>query len=403
MPSIKQETQQLLGKFLDGNYTASDLELLRELLKVEVESEEVEDMLLKQLEKSKSHPSEVEVNWSSMLEGILQSDAPPSDVPVYTIGTDTKKRRMIWPMVAAAAIIAIVSTLVFITVNDQRATSSPVVVTTPTDIKAPENNRAVITLADGRKVYLDSAGTGTLATQQNTNVIKNENGEIVYKATDITAHVSPLTFNTLYNPRGSKVVTLALADGTKVWLNSESSLRYPTAFTGNGREVEITGEAYFEVSPNAAKPFHVKKGEVNVQVLGTHFNVNAYEDEAAIKVTLLEGLVEVKSKNEKVKIRPGEQATITSDFKLQTSNDIDLGEVMAWKEGQFIYTNADLPTIMQQMARWYDVEVVYQDKITDKYTVNVSRDVPVSKLFQFLEMSGGVRFEIEGKKVTVKK
>lgn len=336
--------------------------------------------------------------YQQILSAINQSGAQ-----VYTIGTNIKKRRMIWRMVAAASVIAIVSTLIYITVNRQQDAGSSVAVI-PTDIKAPESSRAVITLANGNRIYLDSAGTGTLVTQQNVHVIKNEKGEVVYQRSDNTPQ-REIAYNSLFNPRGSKVITLALSDGTKVWLNSESSLRYPTAFTGRTREVEITGEAYFEVAHDAAKPFYVKKGDMNVQVLGTHFNVNAYEDEEAIKVTLLEGSVSVQQttgNKQSLIIKPGQQASVING-QMSILNGLDLDEVIAWKEGQFISTNTDISTIMRQIARWYDVEVVYQDKITDKYTVHVSREVPVSKLFQFLEMSGGVRFKIEGKKVIVKK
>lgn len=327
-----------------------------------------------------------------------------SGAQVYTIGTNIKKRRMIWRMVAAASVIAIVSTLIYITVNRSQGTGSPVAEIL-TDIKAPESSRAVITLANGKRIYLDSADTGTLVTQQNMHVIKNEKGEVVYQRSDNTPQ-REIAYNSLFNPRGSRVITLALSDGTKVWLNSESSLRYPAAFTGRTREVEITGEAYFEVAHDAAKPFYVKKGDVNVRVLGTHFNVNAYEDEESLKVTLLEGSVSVQhttgNNKQSLIMKPGQQTSV-SNGRLAVINGLDLDEVMAWKEGQFIYTNADIPTIMRQIARWYDVEVVYQDRIADKYTVNVSRDVPVSKLFHFIETSGGVRFKIEGKKVIVKK
>ncbi|HJY23957.1 MAG TPA: FecR domain-containing protein, partial [Hanamia sp.] len=224
-----------------------------------------------------------------------------------------------------------------------------------------------------------------------------------------------ITYNTLTNPAGSRVVNLTLEDGTKVWLNSKSSLRYPTAFSGKERNVEITGEAYFEVSRissssavsgEASMPFHVNVSGIEVEVLGTHFNINSYDEEGSVKTTLLEGSIKVNKNRETVLLKPGQQAQITL---LRSTNEPirvstpDLEEVMAWKNGQFTFHNTGLDAILRETARWYNVEVVYVDKINDHYTVNVPRNIPVSQLFKFIEMSGGVHFSIEGKKIMVKK
>jgi ferric-dicitrate binding protein FerR (iron transport regulator) len=215
-------------------------------------------------------------------------------------------------------------------------------------------------------------------------------------------------YNTLFNPRGSKVISLTLSDGTKVWLNSESSLKYPIAFNASTREVEITGEAYFEVKHNAKQPFkvHLPNGTV-VEDIGTAFNVNAYTDESDIKTTLIEGSVIVRRESSNVKLKPGQQAVLNQVnqgiTRIEVQTNVDMDEVLSWKNGTFSYTNTDLQTIMRQMARWYDVEVVYQDPVNDHYTVDVPRTVPVSQLFKFIEMSGGVHFKIEGKKIIVMK
>jgi ferric-dicitrate binding protein FerR (iron transport regulator) len=191
-------------------------------------------------------------------------------------------------------------------------------------------------------------------------------------------------------------------------------LRYPTAFTEKERNVEITGEAYFEVARisssssvngEAFTPFHVNVSGIDVQVLGTHFNINSYDEEGAVKTTLLEGSVKVSKDRETVLLKPGQQAQITllrntAPIKVNTP---DLEEVMAWKNGEFSFHNTGLDAIMRETARWYNVEVVYMDKINDHYTVNVPRNVPVSQLFKFIEMSGGVHFSIEGNKIIVKK
>ncbi|HTH31271.1 MAG TPA: FecR domain-containing protein [Lacibacter sp.] len=390
----QQKQIQILDRYLAGTATETEQQHVEEWL----ESNATENNQWQQMDENER------VLYLSSLQQKILSTINQSDVRVYKINTNIQRRRNIWRMVAAACIITVISSLVYLSFIRQESIE-PFVAVASNDIKAPESNRAVITLANGKRIYLDSTGTGTLVMQPNVHIIKNEQGEVVYQKSDDTQQ-SEVTYNSLFNPRGSKVITIALSDGTKVWLNSESSLRYPTAFTGHTREVEIIGEAYFEVAHDAAKPFFVKKRDVNVQVLGTHFNVNAYDDERAIKVTLLEGSVRVHQtttdNKQSIVIKPGQQ-TIALNGQLSTINGLDLDEVMAWKEGWFIYTNTDLSTIMRQMARWYDVELVYQDKIMDKYTVNISREVPISKLFQFIEMSGGVHFLMEGKKVIVKK
>lgn len=268
------------------------------------------------------------------------------------------------------------------------------------DVEAPKTTKAVITLADGRQISLDSL---TTLTQENVTVVKNENGAVVY-----SGHANEIIYNTLVNPRGSKVVHLTLSDGTKVWLNSESSLKYPVAFTGNTRQVEITGEAYFEASSSPSKggvlrPFIVKNGEMQVTVLGTHFNVNAYEDEQGIKVTLLEGSVKVASPNpsqggalESVIIRPGQQARVTSTIKV--NDGVDLEQVMAWKNGKFQFIDASIEAIMNQVARWYNAEIVYEGKIPGEFVAEISRDLPVSKLLQIMELTNRVHFEIDSDK-----
>ncbi|NII28483.1 DUF4974 domain-containing protein [Pseudoflavitalea sp. X16] len=266
----------------------------------------------------------------------------------------------------------------------------------------PGGNKALLTLANGATIVLDSAANGTLAQQGSVVVTKKADGQLAYDAKARTTDNSPLTFNTLSTPRGGQY-QLVLPDGSKVWLNAASSIRYPTAFTGKERNVEVTGEAYFEIAKNAKMPFKVKaNGQAEVEVLGTHFNVNAYDDEAAIKTTLLEGKVKVTpaTGHSSQLLSPGQQAQLIND-QLSIINNPDVEAVMAWKNGQFSFNNTDIKTIMRQIARWYDVDVSYDANVQDTYTVSLSRNVPVSKLFTYLELSGGVHFKIEGKKVTV--
>jgi ferric-dicitrate binding protein FerR (iron transport regulator) len=233
----------------------------------------------------------------------------------------------------------------------------------------------------------------------NVNVVKMPNGELAYKGSS-----ENIEYNTLSNPRGSKVISLVLADGSKVWLNAASTLKYPTAFVGNERKVEVSGEAYFEVSHNAAMPFIVDKGETSVRVLGTHFNVNAYDDESSVNVTLLEGSVKVVKGNEDILISPGQQAEVFNNIVPSNPIEVhtaDVDETMAWKNGLFSYKGADIETIMRQVSRWYNVDVVIEKPVKEKFYAQVSRNTDVSNLLKMLEATKAVHFKIEGKMITV--
>jgi hypothetical protein len=269
------------------------------------------------------------------------------------------------------------------------------------DIAAPTSVHATITLANGQKIILDSTGNGTLATTGNMNIVKTADGQIAYdEASKISSGEVLETYNTLSNPRGSKVVSLILSDGTQVWLNAETSLTYPTAFAGRERKVTITGEAYFEVSHNASMPFKVMKGETEITVLGTHFNVNAYDNESSIKVTLLQGSVKVQNGSSSQIIKPGEQARVAGGIKV--INEVNVDQVMAWKNGRFSFDHAGIKTVMRELSRWYDLDVEYEGVPTnDLFGGDIQRDLPLSKTLDFLKQSQ-VHFEVKGRKVIVK-
>lgn len=266
------------------------------------------------------------------------------------------------------------------------------------DVKAPESANAMLTLADGSTLVLDSLVNGQIAHQGNTNIKKLSDGKLVYDGNAATE----IQYNTLTVPRGSKIVELTLTDGSKVVMNSASSITFPTAFTGNKRKVTITGEAYFEVAHDKSKPFVVAKGDAEIEVLGTHFNVNAYDDEDAINVTLLEGSVRVSALNKKqnVILKPGQMARITS--KLDLLRNVNINEVMAWKEGKFRFgESASIETVMRQLSRWYDVEVEYNGKVHGHIGGTIEREANISQVLHILEMTGIVKFNIQGRKIVV--
>ncbi len=258
----------------------------------------------------------------------------------------------------------------------------------------PGGNKAVLTLASGKTIVLDDASNGDVADQDGVRIIKLDSGLLSYKGTAVQ-----VGYNTLTTPRGGQY-QVELPDGSKVWINSASTLRYPTAFLGNNREVSLSGEAYFEVEKDPQHPFVVKTNEVNVQVLGTGFNVMAYPEEGAVRTTLLHGSVKVQSQQLEKMIIPGEQARIVGkQFEVTKPN---LEQVLAWKNGSFNFQGADMRTIMRQISRWYDVDVEVQGDLGSVQFMGIlSRRQNAEQLLEILAETGKVRFETKGRKIIV--
>jgi transmembrane sensor len=323
---------------------------------------------------------------------------------------DTPKRVIKWWHYAAAvAAVVIVSVGIFLFRQTDKPAAPVVVQTVPQD-PIPNTHKAYLTLDNGERIDLDSLANGLLATQGNTQVVKYDDGALRYMGGKETS--SKTIYNKVTVPRGSDVVYLQLSDGTKVWLNAASSIRYPVEFNEADRKVEITGEAYFEAAPalkrsaknGEKKRFIVNKGGMNVIVVGTRFNVNTYDNEENIKVTLLEGRVKVQSHQLEKNIQPGQQA-IVANAKINIVDDVDLEQVMAWKEGKFIFSNTNIQLIMRQMERWYDLEPTrFENNEVKQWEFNgeVSRYSNASKVLQLLEKTGSVKFSIDGKKIVVK-
>ena len=334
-------------------------------------------------------------------------------VPVRRMHTAAKA----W-WTAAAILVLMTGVAFYLNSKQQAALLAKKDETLKNDV-APGSNKAVLTLANGTTIVLDDASNGVVAKEGNAKVLKPADGQLLYEQEEESEH-GPLAYNTLATPRSGQY-QLILPDGSKVWLNSESSIHYPISFAENERRVQISGEAYFEVaklklSSGQQVPFIVEKGDMQVEVLGTHFNVNAYNDESAIKTTLLEGKVRVvkhetgNGKREKpneisVVLKPGEQAVLSrghSPLTIHHSTDVD--NVVAWKNGLFHFESADVKTVMRQLARWYDVDVVYEGATVknDPLFVEISRNTRLSDVLKVLQESGSARFTIQGKKIIVK-
>ena len=298
-----------------------------------------------------------------------------------------------WGWAAAVAVLAL--GLGAYLLGGREKSREPVVAAEGRQDIAPGKNGAVLTLADGSQVELDSLGNGVIATQNGTKVRLN-NGQVVY---DETGEPAAAAFNTMTTPRGRQF-RITLPDDTKVWLNAASSLRYPTAFTGKERRVEVTGEAYFEVAQNKDLPFRVVvNNTTEVEVLGTHFNINAYTNEQAIHTTLLEGSLRVLNNGRGALLKPGQQAQVSAGIKV--ADNVDIDKVMAWKNGIFNFEGATLEQFMRQVERWYDIEVEYEKGVPGiTFWGKMTRDIPLSGLLVVLEKSN-VRFRLEGRRLII--
>lgn len=308
-------------------------------------------------------------------------------------------RKIRWSKYAAAAailILMVAGSLLWFTKNQAPPTDPPGLAA---DIEAPAINKASIRLSNGQVVYLDSAANGSLATQGDVSIMKLADGKIAYSGS-----ASEIAYNVLSNPRGSKVIDITLADGSRVWLNAGSSITYPVAFTGAQRSVSVSGEAYFEVASNKKMPFKVKVDRITVEVLGTHFNINSYSDEPSIETTLLEGSVKISmdsARGQTMVLRPGQQAQVGSDAAIRLVEHADIEQAIAWKNGLFQFRKTDIQTVMRQLSCWYDVDVAYAGKIPeDKFGGNLPRDSNISVILKALEQAE-LRFKLEGRKIIV--
>jgi transmembrane sensor len=272
--------------------------------------------------------------------------------------------------------------------------------TTKNDIR-PGSDKAVLTLANGNTITLGDAQNGVLSKQGNTAISKSGNGIIIRNSDRNKNQEADNAMNTITIPRGGKY-NITLADGTKVWLNSASALSFPATFTGTERKVTLTGEAYFEVAKNKTKPFKIDvNGKQVVEVLGTHFNISAYTDEQSISTTLLEGSVKINYKNQSTLIRPGQMAVNNSDQAI-TVTQANIEEVMAWKNDSFIFNNENITAIMKKISRWYDVDVVFKGDMTNiNLYGNFSRSKGLASLLKNIELVNKVRFVTEERRITV--
>ena len=314
--------------------------------------------------------------------------------------SEKKPQPKIWSRIAAAAAVLLLIAsgtyfykTAYLSVPLQKAQ------TYVQDIPAG-GNKAILTLANGEKVVLTDIGAGKIAEQAGINISKTAEGQLIYSIDPSSAQNAnaPIAYNTIETPKGGQY-QVNLPDGTRVWLNSSSALKFPTRFVPEERKVELKGEGYFEVARDLEKPFRVMSNKQEVEVLGTHFNVNAYPDENGIRTTLLEGSVKVKESGHLAVLKPGEQSLLKGNR--MTVEEVDTEMAIAWKEGYFMFKNASLQTLMRQLSRWYDVEVTYIGEIPPTlFSGKVHRNTSLAQTLELLSFSK-VNFKIEGKRMSI--
>src|SRR5258706_5010174 len=387
------EIQRLLDRYLSGECSAAEQSQVEEWL----EKQETTD------NDWTKKPASAREEWvASLYKDIKQSieagnKAQANETKVISMYS----RHFLRIAVAASVLIMIAAASYFMFFRKPQKEIVQIEVT-PDKINndiAPGGNKAILTLADNSTINLENAQKGTLTRQGNTRISKLDDGQLAYTP---GAGGAGTLYNTIATPRGGQY-QLVLPDGSKVWLNAASTLRFPTAFTGKERRVEVTGEAYFEVAKNPGQPFIVTANNMDVQALGTEFNINAYADESAMFTTLIEGNVKVSSKGEAVIIKPGQQTGINNnENNIHVADNVDIAKVIAWKKGLFEFNKTGLPVIMRQISRWYDVDILYEGKVTEEtFGGGISRNLPLSDILKLLE-GNGVQFRVEGKKVFVR-
>ncbi|WP_316833939.1 FecR family protein [Pedobacter nutrimenti] len=299
----------------------------------------------------------------------------------------------LWPRIASAAAVILIAGAALFYYNHQSADQHTILDRSKYSDVNPGSNKAILTLANGQQISLTDVKNGNLAKEEDALIKKTAEGELVYQ--EEAGKRTESVYNMMSTPKGGQY-SLTLADGSKVFLNAASSLKYPTRFKGKDRIVELTGEGYFEVAHNKDQPFKVISRGQTVEVLGTHFNINAYADEPNVKTTLLEGRVNVNG----TLLKPNQQAVLAQDQQISV-RQVDADEVVAWKDGLFKFDHTDIQTLMRQIARWYDVDVVYEGTVKEEqFYGKIERSYTLSEVLKVLEL-GKVHFRIEGRKIIV--
>lgn len=380
----RQSLKELLDKYLEGNCTLAEKALIERFYMQESKKRDIPIDAADPIQKKAE-------SWDVIREQISEFPQNPNGKSNY---------RLFKSIGYAAALLIVLFAGLYFYPAPQKGVPVSKVARSKIDIK-PGSNKAILTLADGTSLVLDEAKDGIIASQPGLIVKKTKEGQLIYTLDPVSKSTSSLSYNTITTPRGG-AYQINLPDGTKVWLNAASSLQFPVHFTLKERSVELTGEAYFEVAKNKNKPFLVKTGRQSIEVLGTHFNVNAYPDEESYHTTLLEGSVRILTENDNHLLKPGEQAIMSAVSGKVSISDADTEEAVAWKNNKISFSSQPIEKIMRQVSRWYNVDIVYKGNISGKtFTGTISRYANVSEVLNMLELTDLVHFKIEERRITV--
>lgn len=376
----KQRFLILLDKYINRQTTQEEQRLLEEYYK---RLETLSELELSDLEESKFQQS------------ILQKIQARIDTEEQHVQPKRKHSYKIW-YVAASILLLLAAGSYFYNAK------TPIPAAQTANLKVndipPGSNKAVLTLSNGKEIVLSDADNGLLTNQGSTKIVKQANGELAYHVENKDANPETL-FNTITIPRGGQY-EVVLPDGTKVVLNAASSLTYPTQFNGKQRNVELKGEAYFEVAKRKAMPFVVKTSDIEIKVLGTHFNISSYQDDPAITTTLLEGSVSINKGNVTTLLKPGQQGISRSGVNTVSVQDANIEQVMGWTKGSFVFADLSIKEVMKIASRWYDVDVEYQGDVqSKKFGGTTSRYKNITELLEYMKITGGINYKIEGRRV----
>jgi len=395
----KARLHSLLHQYLNNTINSADCEeLLNHLKKTDpAEIEHIIDMNLFDLNDGPAFGAE----QSRQVFDRIKSDSRFNENSFSTL-EKPKTYKLSWIKIAAAALVFLTAGIFIIRHNKIAVIKNKQANNTKPSVIIPGSQKAILTIANGKVILLGNANNGMLAKTGTSTVLKTHNGQIVYQIKPAaTIADNSVSYNTLTTPKGGEYQVI-LPDGTKVWLNAASSITYPTAFTGNERHVKLSGEAYFEVAKNKQKPFYVSMNNVQVKVLGTHFNIAAYSDDDAITTTLLEGSVQITKNNQQSLLKPGQQGIVNNDADEIVVSEANIDDAMAWKNGYFLFNDDNIATIMKKVSRWYDVDIDYSGKFDNqKFGGTYYRSKSITELLQYLEMVGKIHFKITGRRITV--
>jgi ferric-dicitrate binding protein FerR (iron transport regulator) len=401
MHSVKTRTSFLFKKYYNKTASIKEREELFQIIKT-TSDDKLKELMREEWDNLEMTDPLFNSDQSmEMLNKIFPAEQQSNEqqeefVPITDVSWSSRFKRIS----VAAAILVLLSSGMYFYFKPSLSPQAQIAYTPIFQDIPPGGNKATLTLSDGQTIILDSAKNGIIASTKSFKIVKTESGQVVYQPFErIQNNALGAEFNTITTPRGGEY-RVVLPDGSKVWLNSASSIKFPGVFKGNTRSVEIEGEAYFEITKNSAMPFKVKSKNVDIEVIGTHFNVKTYTGDEVMKTTLLEGSIKIEGGNSSHLLKPGQQAVLIGN-EMKVLSDVDIEEQIAWKNGLFQFKDAGIQDVMHQAALWYDLNVSFEGKIPEKYfTGKVSRNVNASEFMNML-MYTGVKFKIEGKNIVV--